>query len=157
MTLFATLQQSLLAATTVPYAINVDHMTELRTRLDALYTTLRSNEYPCPICHRSNSMQSQETIGTVTLDWDHEYVDGYAVSSWPVFSSTCEDAEREPETRRGASRRYSVFDRKFPRNHGEQLTDSVENEEQLSHVDYILGSAQERRRLRALLGIPDPR
>lgn len=156
--LFSTLLSSLHASLDVPFTRNVEHMSNLVDRLDLLYAVLRSNSYPCPICYISNSAQSPETIGTISLDWDHETDDmGYKVNSWPVFTSECEDPEREAETRRGNYIHFSVIPKRNPRNHAEQLNDIVENEGYSSDIEVILGAAQERRRLRVLLGIPDLR
>jgi hypothetical protein len=139
--------------------IQTEKLNELSAKIQELYAVLMSNTYPCPICARY--VQPVESRGIVTLDWDHECDDmGYKVSSWPVFSSTCEDAEREPYTRRGSVvYRYPMIKTdsgNYPRNHGEQLNRTIEDDGSASEVDYILGSAQERRRLRELLGIGEP-
>lgn len=129
---------------------------ELHEKLEKLADVLLSNEFPCPICYRTNVPAEQR--GIITLSWDHETDDmGYKVSSWPVFSSTCEDVERVPYTVRG-SRIANSWDRgRFPRNHGEQLNHAIEDGDTATEVDYTLGAAQERRRIRELLVIGEMR
>lgn len=133
----------------------------IEDRLVLLRDYLSSNEYPCPICVSRGLLRTHpEEVGTVTLEWDHECDDmGYKVSSWPVFVSTCQDEERTPYTRRGSVRPTGMgYYRtpEYPRNHGEQLNRMIEDDGSSEAVNYILGSAQERRRLRDLLGIGEP-
>lgn len=125
-------------------------LTAAEAQLAHVANAAKSDEYPCPICqyHRAPNP------GMIRLTWDHEVDDmGYKVSSWPIFEGSCEDPEREPFTVRGM-KRYEVVER----NHADQLNHMCDDDGHAQEeISLLLGAAQERRRLRLLLGIEQDR
>jgi hypothetical protein len=132
-----------------PSTILVDRLGDLKDKLELLTKILKSDTFPCPICSRRT--RDTEKIGILTLSWDIEYDDYYPVSSEPVILGTCEDEITGFGIIRPHSPRY--LGKQLPFNHAEQINEMMGDDMVCEEMAYILGAAQERRRICELLGI----
>jgi hypothetical protein len=131
-----------------------DPLWDLHARISTLLTmlgaVLKSEDYPCPIC--ASRTRDPEKIGVLTLHWDMEYDEYYPLSTTPYLTGTCAD---EPHSFGMIRPRSNAgMGTMLPFNHAEQINEQIDIDGRPEELGYILGAAQERRRLCEMLGIP---
>ena len=130
-----------------------DQLYDLHSRvailLNRLQAALKSEEYPCPIC--ASRSQDPKKIGILTLHFDIEYDEYYPISATPYLTGTCTDEVHSFGMIRPRSS-YRIG-QMLPFNHSEQINEALEDANYPEELGYILGAAQERRRLCEALGI----
>jgi hypothetical protein len=93
-----------------------------------------------------------DKIGILTLSWDVEYDEYYPISATPYLTGDCED--EHPSFGMVRPRSGYRIGKMLPFNHAEQINEMMEDGGQPEEIGYILGAAQERRRLLEMLGVP---
>jgi hypothetical protein len=134
----------------MPLAESEEFLGRTIASLKMLGTILQSSEYPCPIC--ASRTKDPEKIGVLTLHWDVEYDEYYPVSTIPYLTGTCADEHHSFGMVRPRS--HIGIGSMLPFNHAEQINEQIDIDGRPEELGYILGAAQERRRLCEMLGIP---
>lgn len=126
----------------------VSNLENEESRLQLL-ANLRSSFYPCPICSRRT--RDTDKIGMLELRWDIEYDEYYPSSASPYLVGECQDEQ----TGFGVVRPRSIYriGGMLPYNHAEQINEMADDGQVPEELAYILGAAQERRRILESLGI----